>query len=160
QGRGLWMSRPAAGRPPGPNHRFGFKFIQRFRSNPLALLEELHRNYGDIVYSRMGPYHTFFFFHPDQVPNILGYKGKLLPKFHAAVRVLRQWDGNGLVLSEGEFWARQRRLVQPAFHVKRFTGYANAMVQKSENLARVWQKLPDSSVVDIEEAMTTLTLEI
>jgi len=39
-----------------------------------------------------------------------------------------------LVLSEGEFWARQRRLVQPAFQVKRFAGYAEAMVHKSESL--------------------------
>jgi len=121
---------------------------------------ELHKDYGDIVYSRMGPYRAFFFFHPDQIREILTDKTKLLPKFRRQVRVLQQWDGNGLVLSEGEFWARQRRLVQPAFQVKRFAGYAAAMVHKSENLAREWERLPESSVIPVEEAMTDLTLEI
>jgi cytochrome P450 len=154
------MNTSIAKRPPGPKHLLGFSFIQKFRAAPLALMDELHRNYGDIVYTRMGPYHTFFFFHPDQIREILVDKSKLLPKFRLPVRVLQQWDGNGLLLSEGEFWARQRRLVQPAFHLKRFAGYADAMVQKSESLAQVWEKLPDSSVIDVEEAMTALTLEI
>jgi cytochrome P450 len=108
----------------------------------------------------MGPYRAFFFFHPDQIREILADKTKLLPKWGLQVRVLQQWDGNGLVLSEGEFWARQRRLVQPAFQVKRFAGYADAMVHKSESLAQVWERLPDWSVINVEEAMAGLTLEI
>ena len=36
--------------------------------------------------------------------------------------------GNGLVLSEGEFWLRQRRLMQPAFHRQRIGAMAEAMV--------------------------------
>src|SRR5215470_8569095 len=154
------MTTSVAKRPPGPKHLLGFSFIQKFRAAPLALMDELHGKYGDIVYTRMGPYHTFFFFHPDQIREILVDKVKLLPKFRVPVRVLQQWDGNGLLLSEGAFWARQRRLVQPAFHVKRFAGYADAMVEKSESLARTWEKLPDASVIDVEEAMTALTLEI
>src|SRR5262245_28303572 len=121
---------------------------------------ELHRDYGDIVYSRMGPYRTYFFFHPDQIKEILADKAKLLPKFRLQVRVLQQWDGNGLLLSEGAFWARQRRLVQPAFQLKRFPHYTDAMVHKSESIAQAWESLPDGSVIDIEEAMTRVTLEI
>jgi len=121
---------------------------------------DLHKDYGDIAYARMGPYRAFFFFHPDQIREILAVKTKLLPKFGPQVRVLQQWDGNGLVLSEGDFWARQRRLLQPAFQVKRFGGYADAMVQKSESVAQVWDRLPDGSVINVEEAMTGLTLEI
>jgi cytochrome P450 len=121
---------------------------------------ELHKDYGDVVYSRMGPYRAFFFFHPDQISEILAAKAKLLPKFRLQVRVLRQWDGNGLLLSEGEFWTRQRRLVQSAFNVKHFAGYADAMVQKSENILQEWESLPDRSVIQVEEGMTRLTLEI
>jgi cytochrome P450 len=154
------INRPATIRPPGPRRLLGLKFIQRFRTAPLVLLSELRQAYGDIVYSRMGPYRAFFFFHPDQIREILADKVKLLPKFRLQVGVLQQWDGNGLLLSEGEFWARQRRLVQPAFQAKRFAGYADAMVHKSESLAQVWEGLPDRSVIDAEEAMTGLTLEI
>jgi cytochrome P450 len=146
--------------PPGPKHLLGVKFVRRFRSEPLNLLMKLRQDYGDIVYSRMGPYRAFFFFHPDQIKEILVDKAKILPKFRLQVRILQQWDGNGLLLSEGEFWARQRRLVQPAFHAKRFSGYADAMVRKSENKIRTWASLPQPAVIDLEKAMTGLTLEI
>jgi cytochrome P450 len=108
----------------------------------------------------LGPYRAFFFFHPDQIKEILADNVKLLPKFRMQVRILQQWDGNGLLLSEGEFWSRQRRLVQPAFQVKRFAGYAEAMVHKSEKLTDTWERLPNSSLIDVETAMTSLTLEI
>lgn len=151
---------PTTKMPPGPKHLLGLKFVQRFRATPLPFLMELHKDYGDIVYSRMGPYRAFFFFHPDQVREILADKTKLLPKFRLQVRVLRQWDGNGLLLSEGEFWARQRRLVQPAFQPKRFAGYAEAMVHKSESMAQEWERLSEGSIIQMEEAMTSLTLAI
>lgn len=114
------MNRPARKRPPGTRGLFGLNVVQRFRTAPLPFLMDLHKDYGDIVYSRMGPFRGFFFFHPEQIREVLTDKAKLLPKFRPQVRVLQQWDGNGLLLSEGEFWARQRRLVQPAFHMKRF----------------------------------------
>lgn len=109
------MNRPARKRPPGPRGLFGLNVVQRFRTAPLPFLMDLHKDYGDIVYSRMGPFRGFFFFHPEQIREVLTDKAKLLPKFRPQVRVLQQWDGNGLLLSKGEFWARQRRLVQPAF---------------------------------------------
>lgn len=154
------MNRPATKRPPGPRGLFGLNVVQRFRTAPLPFLMELHKDYGDIVYSRMGPFRGFFFFHPDQIREVLTDKAKLLPKFRPQVRVLQQWDGNGLLLSDGEFWARQRRLVQPAFDMKRFAAYANAMVQKSENLVQAWEHLTDDSVINMEESITYVTLEI
>jgi cytochrome P450 len=127
--------------------------VRRLCTAPLPFLIELHKEYGDIVYSRMAPYRAFFFFHRDQIREILAYEAKLLPKFRLQVRVLQQWDGNGLLLSEGEFWARQRRLVQPAFHVKRFTGYADSMASKAGSIADKWERLPEGSVIKMEEAM-------
>jgi cytochrome P450 len=153
-------SAPTEQAPPGPKHLVGFNFIQRFRADPLKVIVDLHKEYGDTVHARMGPYHVYFFFHPDQVKEILVDKARLLPKSQMQVRILRQWDGNGLVLSEGEFWARQRRLVQPAFHTKRFEGYADAMIRKSENKIQSWKTLPQPALVDVEQAMTSLTLEI
>jgi len=152
--------RPATQRPPGPRDLWGLKFVQRFRTAPLLLMLELHKHYGDIVYARMGPYYAFFFFHPEHIREIVTDKIKLLPKFRRQVRVLQQWDGNGLLLSEGEGWVRQRRLVQPAFQVQRFTGYGEAMVQKAESLAQAWEGYSDGSVINVEEAMTHLTLAI
>jgi hypothetical protein len=49
---------------------------------------ELQKEYGDIVYSRMGPYRAFFFFHQDQIRDTLAQKSKLVLKFLPQVRVL------------------------------------------------------------------------
>jgi hypothetical protein len=40
---------------------------------------ELHKEYGDVVYARMGPYRAFFFFHPDQIREILVEKLEFFP---------------------------------------------------------------------------------
>ena len=44
--------------------------------------------------------------------------------------------GEGLVTSEGEFWRRQRRLSQPAFHRDRVASFVTAMVDETERDAR------------------------
>lgn len=64
------------------------------------------------------PLHVYVVSHPDYVRRILvthsaNYvKGSMMRPFRAAL-------GNGLVTSEGDYWKRQRRLMQPAFHTTR-----------------------------------------
>ncbi len=65
--------------------------------------------------------------------------------------------GNGLVLSEGDFWQRQRRLSQPAFRKRRFDTYGDAMVTLTEQTLDAWR---DGEVKDMGQEMITLTLAI
>src|SRR4029078_2799066 len=46
--------------------------------------------------------------------------------------------GNGLVTSDGEFWLRQRRLIQPTFSKQRIDSYAGVMVEHTERLIASW----------------------
>ena len=76
-------------------------------------------------------------------------------------QVMEQLDGNGLITSEGDFWLRQRRLVQPAFHVKRLGGYGEIMVDLARRLVERWRTEHSGTfVLDMDEAMTDLTLKI
>ena len=59
--------------------------------------------------------------------------------------------------SEGEFWRRQRRLAQPAFHRQRVNAYAAAMVAHAEKSAARWR---DGQSVDVSAEMMRLTLAV
>src|SRR5262249_15312080 len=115
----------------------------------------IHRDYGDAVYMRLGPYHDFTFFHPDQVREVLVEKARHFVKMTRQVRVLRQWNGDSLLLTEGDTWLRQRRLAQPAVHTSRFGRYGEAVVAAGrdhfDNL---------NGEVRFDALMTDLTMDI
>jgi cytochrome P450 len=146
--------------PPGPKDAwFGLGLARRFRRQPLTFLPELARNFGDLVGFRMGPFRTYFAFHPDLIHEVLAGQAKCFRRWAWQTSVLRQWDGDGLVLSEGDFWRRQRRLVQPAFQPRRFAAYGVAMVAATRRLRDCWEQQAGKSV-EIVQTMTGLTLEI
>jgi cytochrome P450 len=145
--------------PPGPTDwLFGMRIAMRFRGDMLSFVPDLQRQYGDAVYYRMGPFQTYFFFHPDQVREVLVAKAKHFRRWELQSKVLRQWDGNGLVISEGDTWLRQRRLMQPAFHPRHLEVYVADMVAAARRQVQRWQEQPGP--FDIVTAMTDLTLEI
>jgi len=146
--------------PPGPKDAcFGFSLAHRFRHQPLTFLPELAHTYGDIASFRMGPFRTYLIFHPELIHEVLAAKAKCFRRWEWQTSVLRQWDGNGLVISDGDFWRRQRRLVQPAFHPRRFAAYGSVMVSATRQLIDRWHSEPDQPI-EIVRTMTGLTLEI
>jgi cytochrome P450 len=144
--------------PPGPGLSwFPLRAARNMRTRTLPYLCELARAYPDIVYLRFGHLRSYFVFHPDLVREVLVAKAKRFARSGRQVDVLRQWDGNGLALSDGDFWLRQRRLVQPAFSPRRLAAYGQAMVAAARRLA---ERLKDRPEVEISQTMTDLTLEI
>jgi cytochrome P450 len=144
--------------PPGPKGRFfNFTLAQRFRREPLEFITEVGRTYGDIAYFRMGPVRAYFVNNPQLIREVLVTKNKSFRRPKWVTRPLSKIDGNGLVLSDGEFWLRQRRLVQPAFHTKRFDGYAQVTVSCTRAMLDRWT---DGASFDVCDEMTHLTLDI
>src|ERR671917_60295 len=54
-------------------------------------------------------------------------------------RRLNTFLGEGLLTSEGDFWRRQRRLSQPAFHRQRVNSYAETMVEYAGKTSARWR---------------------
>jgi cytochrome P450 len=144
--------------PPGPKDPLlGIRLLRRFRSDPLNFVEQIARQYGDLAYLRFGPVRTYFVFHPQLVREVLVTRHKHFVRPEVLIGPLRQIDGNGLVLSEGEVWKRQRRLLQPAFSARRFDAYGRVTVDYTKRMLAGWN---GGHSLDIADAMTQLTLEI
>ena len=67
--------------------------------------------------------------------------------------------GEGLVTSEGEFWRRQRRLSQPAFHRDRVASFVTAMIDETDRMLDQWDT-EVGKVIDVHAEMMKLTLRI
>src|SRR6476646_10970254 len=114
--------------PPGPKGHFILGVMREFNNDTLGFIARC-RDFGDVVRARFLYVHAYFLFNPSDIETLLttdakNYRkaGSLRSPFFARL------VGNGLVTSEGEFWRRQRRLAQPAFHRQRINSYAEVMV--------------------------------
>jgi cytochrome P450 len=144
--------------PPGPRTGFlGLAHLRRMREDLLGFPTELARTYGDLASLRMGAVRLYFLNHPAFVREVLVTRAKSFRKLPRIIRAFRSVDGNGLVLSEGDFWLRQRRLVQPAFSPKRFDHYAQIAVNCTREMVDGWRP---GTEVEISAAMRRLALRI
>jgi cytochrome P450 len=144
--------------PPGLSDGFfGLKLAQRFARDPLGFPAEVAEKCGDYASMRMGPYRTYFVQRPQLIHDVLVAKAKSFRKQPRGTEAFRRIDGNSLIVTEGDVWRRQRRLVQPAFHPRRFDHYGCIAVDGARRMLDHWKP---GAVVDIEQEMTHLTLVI
>ncbi|MCC6875736.1 MAG: cytochrome P450 [Sandaracinaceae bacterium] len=128
-------------------------------SEPLRLLLEAHRDYGDIVRFNFGPHPFYLVNDVGAIRRVLidNAKGYVKSRNYQGLKLVL---GEGLVTSEGELWRRQRRLAQPAFLNTRIGTFAGPMARLCEAQADLWERLPEGAVVDVHEAMSALTFRI
>lgn len=99
--------------------------------------------------------------HPDQIEEVLVTKHRLFDKRTRGYDKLREFLGDGLLTSDGDFWLRQRRIAAPAFHKKRIDGFAVTMARATEDMLDRWDReLPRRAERDVSAEMMRLTLRI
>ncbi len=149
----MWFRRDKF--PPGPYTGLKGWSFRALDQSPLEMFTELAR-YGDIVGIRVVNFRNIFVNHPDLIEEVLVghprryFKGRVL-------RANRHVFGEGLLTSEGDFWLRQRRLVQPAFHRARIAAYAETMVEYAQRVMESWRAGEER---DVHQEMMRLTLQI
>ncbi|MCC7085388.1 MAG: cytochrome P450 [Pirellulales bacterium] len=146
----------AAPSPPGPKGHWVVGNLPEFRRDLLGFFTHCARTYGDLVALKLGPRLVHLASHPDFVEQVLVTENRRFGKSYV-FELLRPVLGNGLLNSEGEFWLRQRRLMQPAFSKASVNGYADIIsAQTSEVIAR-WH---DGQQIDLHYEMNRLALGI
>jgi cytochrome P450 len=144
-------------RPPGPK---GLPFLGvalSLRSDPLALLRRVANEYGDIASIPVPLGTRVLLNNPDYIEQMLVVQQSKFHKSTLTKQVTERMLGQGLLTSEGEFWRRQRRLAQPAFHRSRINEYGAPMVEIAQMHMREWR---DGDTRDIGHEMMALTLDI
>jgi cytochrome P450 len=142
--------------PPGPSPDSRSGSFKDYSRDPLAFLPALARAYGDIVTMRYYKFRVYYVNHPDYIEEVLVNQARKFIKGRI-LRANKGLFGNGLLTSEGEFWLRQRRLAQPAFHRARIAAYAETMVRFTERMLEGWR---DGESRDVHAEMMRLTLQI
>src|SRR5689334_16969592 len=143
--------------PPGPKGHFILGVMREFNNDTLGFIERC-RDFGDVVRTRFLYVHAYFLYNPDDIETLLTSKARIFRKAGSLRSpFFARLVGNGLVTSEGDFWRRQRRLAQPAFHRQRISSYGDVMVEYAIRQMNKWQS---GYVLDISREMNRLTLEI
>jgi cytochrome P450 len=128
----------------------------RLLRTPLEFTLACARAGGDVVDMNVRLMTIYLVSHPDLIEQVLVTKAKIFQK-DIGTKSLDRVLGQGLLTSEGDFWKRQRRLAQPAFHRDRVNAYGAAMVEYTERMLDGWRGGEERNV---HEDMMVLTRQI
>ena len=142
--------------PPGPPGNLLLGHLLELNRDHLGFVHDCVRRYGDAVLIRFGRRPVVVINDPRDVEYVLVTNQRNFSKGYF-YRLLAPAVGNGLLTSEGDFWRRQRRLAQPAFHQQRINAYAETMSKYSQKSMESWRA---GEQRDVQDDLMRLTLRI
>ena len=128
--------------------------------NPMLFWSDIARRYGGIARVPLKGRHVYLISDPALIYELLitnrsRYRKNV--RYKAAVETF----GDGLLLSEGEEWRRQRRIVQPMFKSDYVGSQAGMMVALTAALIEKWRPAADTGAVrDVHEDFLRLTQQV
>ena len=146
---------------PGPRGNWLLGNLQEFRRDVLGLMSESARTFGDVVRFRLGPRVIHLLNHPDHVEHVLQKNAGNFDKQTRSAGFIKSVTGNSLLTTNGEFWQRQRRLLQPAFHHQNVAGFAERMIAATGTMLEQWRaRANNRETLDVASEMMRLTYTI
>ena len=98
---------------------------------------------------------------PDFIQHILQKSHRKYHKLNRQYDRLKHFWGKGLLTNEGSSWLKQRRLIQPGFHMKKLKEIMKLMDRVSEDfLEKLDQELTQNPTLDIAKKMQELTCRV
>jgi len=149
---------PARRQPPEAHVQFDVGATE----DSLERMSELFASLGDIyrVYAPGRKSYTYVINHPDDVKRVLVANHRNYTKGIGLDRV-KILLGNGIMTSEGELWMRQRYMMQPLFHRRVITEFAQVIAQANDRFLARWDELHRrGEPVNVTDEMSELTLDI
>jgi cytochrome P450 len=143
--------------PPGPRSFWELisMIIQR-QKNPIKLYENIFAKYGDVVYFKLANFRFLMLNDAEAIEQVLQTDAQNYTKSSSYER-FRMIFGNGLLVSEGEFWKKQRRLMAGSFSTKQIEKLHPIMVRETSTILNKWKV---DEKIDLAKEMNLMTLEI
>ncbi len=146
---------------PHPNsfHLFLGNMLQ-LRKERIRFFMQQQKELGDIYQIKIPTRKVIVLTNPEWIKYVLVDNNKNYGKSFAYDSI-KLFLGNGLLTSEGEFWKRQRRLAQPAFHKEKLNLMFQNMVEQTEKCVQSLEKYADTNhPVNLSKELYKLTLDI
>ena len=144
--------------PPGPTAGFDLGGSEE----SLALMRDCFARYGD-TYRVFAPARGVFNYvinHPEDIKRVLLSNHRNYTKGEGMDRV-KILLGNGIMTSEGDFWRRQRRMMQPSFHRRVIDQFGALIHEVNDKFAERWAgKSATGEPINLTDDVSELTLEI
>ena len=119
------------------------------------------KKFGDLYTLNLGLFKIVMINHPDYAQHILRDNFRNYAKGGAMWDSIRELIGNGLVASEGEYWRRQRRMMQPHFHRRHLGGLTHLMVDAIQDGMQNWDLLADQpESFDVTQTLNVITMRV
>jgi cytochrome P450 len=144
--------------PPGPAAGFDLGGSD----DSLSTMRECFARYGDIyrVFAPSRGVYNYVVNHPADVKRVLLTNHRNYTKGEGMDRV-KILLGNGIMTSEGDFWRRQRRMMQPAFHRRVLDRFSRLIHDVNDKFAQRWAaQSAAGEPVNLTDDVSELILEI
>jgi len=131
---------------------------RRILKNPLPFHHEKFEAYGDTFRIKITPKTRVVFTRdPVIVRHVLQKNHRNYAKSELQTRDVAKYIGQGILTSEGEFWRKHRKMIQPAFHKERLQGLLGLMYQA---IRTELSRIPEGAQLDIFPWMSDLAFQV
>ena len=140
--------------PPGPAEKYDTS------EDLLRWMNDQFDRFGSIYRASVYGTNVYVVSDPEHVDHVLRINWRNYKKGQAIKRI-GLLLGNGLMVSEGEFWKSQRRMIQPAFHDKAIGALINVISAANIALLKKWKEsAQEKESVNITSDISHMVLKV
>jgi cytochrome P450 len=134
-----------------------WKSMRQIRKDPLAFLQQMRSQFGDIVQFPIPVPPSYFLASAADVRHVLVDNARNYDKRTMQYKSLAILTGDGLLTADAETWRANRRIIQPAFHHQAVASMQAAIRAATLDAVNRWRRVES---IDIDAEMMRLALEI
>ncbi|EIC9875403.1 cytochrome P450 [Campylobacter coli] len=95
-----------------------------------------------------------------EVKRMMVDKVREFPKSAFLHELLSPLLGESIFTTNGEVWKKQRELLRPSFEMTRISKVFNLMSEAVSDMMKRFEKYPNASIIEVDEAMTFITADV